>query len=422
MFPNLFLLHLISKHNQLLRITIYENISFLLCFFLGINAQAAGSIFNVSTEYPTITIRPNVNFFYPSAGIKITAPGFSILDVGNVCQMANNGFCLFGASPQSPKTLTFSGSGELTFTLCSNGSVALNCQLYAMRFTNEASAPRVYVGNNDQTISLCTANLENGKLDSCVDSGAEENFDNPYGIAFNSQGTKVYVTDVNAVKLCAVDTSTGLFGLCDDMTPVFQAAESIALTNDNTRAYITDYDERKVWLCNINEGDGTFEQCDPAGVNNLDGPEGIALNSDNSRAYIVDNGSESVCVCLINVQTGLFENCAPSADGLSDPEGIALTSDNSRAYISNSSSNTISVCNINSDTGLLDGCEIAGSEFSTPKGIALDNEKQLAYVANEEDDNVLVCDINPINGVFSSCMDSGQSFAAPLGIVFQPLS
>ncbi|WP_133131414.1 RCC1 domain-containing protein [Legionella yabuuchiae] len=98
-------------------------------------AANTGLIFDVTANKPNLTIRPNVNFFYPSAGIQITSPGFMLQNQGQDCALSASGFCLFAASPAQPKTLTVTGTGQLTYKLCTNGDAPLNCQNYAADFS-----------------------------------------------------------------------------------------------------------------------------------------------------------------------------------------------------------------------------------------------------------------------------------------------
>lgn len=383
-------------------------------------AQASGLIFNATAAPPNLTIRPNINFAYPNAGIKITSSGFSLNGVEQDCQMSGNGYCLFSTSPAIPKTFTFTGRGQLTYILCSDGAAALNCQHYSTGFTQDTpTVQKAYVGSEgDETVSLCTLNATNGTFDACVDSGAGDIFSNPYSIAFNTLGTQVYVTNSDTIQLCDVSTSTGLFSNCNILNNTsFETAEAIVLNNDSTRAYVTDYDEETIWLCNINASNGSFDDCSKTG-STVDSPEGIALNSDSSRSYAVSNGDEQVFVCDINLADGLLSNCSLSGTGFSSPEGIALTANDARAYVTNAGDDTVSVCDINPGDGALTNCvDASGGVFNFPTGIALNRDNTQAYITNKSSDVVSVCDIIASNGLFQNCVDSGDVISQPLGIV-----
>ena len=399
-------------------------ISLCAIFFCSSSlALAAGSIFEVTAAAPDLIIQPKVAFSYTRVGIKLTAPGFTINNIGQTCQMANNGYCLFAASQQSPKTLTISGTGQLTYILCSNGDAALNCQNYSTTFNSSVdSLTKAYVGRNGEDTSLCTINLEDGTLDNCVDAGDNSPSD-VYSLAFNTLGTRVYIAGDSSSNItkCDVDAGSGFLSNCQAFSQGFSAIEFVALNSANTRIYATDYDEGGVWVCDINASTGALENCILSGADINGAPEGIALNSDSSRAYIVVDDDNKVVVCDINANDGLLTNCSTTTEGtFNAPFGIALTNNNTRAYVTNTGgvSQVVTVCDVNANNnGALENCVLAGAGFSDPLGIALDDSKSRAYVTNEGDNSVSICDINDNTGLFNSCTSSGIS--SPQGITLQ---
>ncbi|WP_133131466.1 hypothetical protein [Legionella yabuuchiae] len=117
----------------------------ITCFTLSLITSVSfaantGLLFDVTANKPNLTIKPNVNFFYSSAGIQITSPGFTLQNPGHQnCTPTSSGFCLFAVSPSQPKTLTITGDGQLTYRLCTNGDAPLNCQNYTADFSDGAS-------------------------------------------------------------------------------------------------------------------------------------------------------------------------------------------------------------------------------------------------------------------------------------------
>ncbi len=131
-------------------------------------AANKGLLFDVTANNPNLTIRPNVDFYYPSAGIKITSPGFTLQNQGQDCTLSASGYCLFAASPTQPKTLTVAGDGQLTFQLCTNGDGPLNCQNYEKDFRRALEC----TGDNPTCFVMVSKNLVDGAMNVTTPSGA----------------------------------------------------------------------------------------------------------------------------------------------------------------------------------------------------------------------------------------------------------
>lgn len=103
----------------------------LLIAFMGAgfaSFAATGKLFTITRNFNQITITPTSNHYYPSMGIKITSN-----NTVNGCDISGNGYCLFSASPDTPKTLVVSGAGgTIEGNVCLNGPGAISCQKFSL--------------------------------------------------------------------------------------------------------------------------------------------------------------------------------------------------------------------------------------------------------------------------------------------------
>lgn len=138
-----------------------------------------------------LTTIPNHN--YPSAGIKIDTPGYTVADIGVQCTPISNGYCIFAVNSVTPKLITLTKTG-LTVpgaprnvqTQIGNGEVTVS---WTPPLSNGGSPITGYTVTSSppgSTPNVCT----NISSTSCVFTGLTNG--TPYVftvVATNSQGT-----------------------------------------------------------------------------------------------------------------------------------------------------------------------------------------------------------------------------------------
>ena len=105
-----------------------KHLTILLCLFTATFCQAkTGRLFTVTSSGSEITITPVLNRTYQKMGILITNN-----QTVTGCRQNSNGYCIFSASKNSPKTLTVSGSASnIQGNVCLNGLAQYSCQKIA---------------------------------------------------------------------------------------------------------------------------------------------------------------------------------------------------------------------------------------------------------------------------------------------------
>jgi hypothetical protein len=112
----------LGKDNLMKKISILSLLA--LWIVSNVSFSGTGKLFSAVFNGNTLTITPTANNYYPSMGIKFTSN-----TTVSGCTPSSNGFCLFAASPQSPKTLLLSGTANMIKgTGCLSGPAEYSCQ------------------------------------------------------------------------------------------------------------------------------------------------------------------------------------------------------------------------------------------------------------------------------------------------------
>lgn len=118
-------------------------IGFITLFTLSVLAHAkTDSLFNVTLNVNTLSVKPTINHNYTQAGIKIANLGGQIV---SGCIPNANGYCIFSASPQNSAQIILKNiQSPMDIILCLNGISQLSCEKY--QFTNSTQFSPVLSG------------------------------------------------------------------------------------------------------------------------------------------------------------------------------------------------------------------------------------------------------------------------------------
>lgn len=405
----------------------------LLCFFgallltmISSCFASSGPLFTVTADNYTLSITPNVpNHTYPTAGIKINTPGYTLANQGNECPNTN-GYCLFSTSSTQPNTVKIIGpSGPVSISLCLNALGPLFCQNY----TGLTNQTLLYVSNvGSQKIQKCSVK-SNNELDDCVETGVVSGITTPFplGIAINQSKTYLYVVLVgnnsppydSQVLKCPMDQN-GNLGSCADSANSgvpFIRPITIALNSANSLAYVTNQEADSVSICPIT-ANGNFGNCYYADNTPgfLDKPVDIFINHAGSFAYITNQGvSNNVVKCSIAAD-GNFSACAdanPLPSPFIKPDNIVLNKSDTIAYITDSTFQNIFQCQLGPNGNFV-SCASSGNAIpiSIIADIVLNSSETVAYVGNTS--QIYQCPIST-DGTLGLCTTAGGSgFGVPL--------
>lgn len=236
----------------------------------------------------------------------------------------------------------------------------------------------------------------------------------PFGIALSPDNTRAYVTDflpgngptntIEVVDINPSDTLTYNTVVATITLPSGASPNLLTFTPDGSRAYVADNGTNQVSVIDTNPSDTSTYNTDIADITVGAGPTGIAITPDGHRSYVTNATGNSISVIDTNAADGANYNTVlatiTTAVGLS-PTGIGITPDGTRAYFTDFGNDAVQTLDINpADTTTYNTvvATITVSGFG-PWGVAITPDGARAYVADSVNATVTVLDINPSDGV-----------------------
>jgi len=140
----------------------------------------------------------------------------------------------------------------------------------------------------------------------------------PYGIAFNPQGTKAYVTHVSSGTVSVIDTATNKVKAT---VTVGNSPAGVAVSPDGTKVYVTNWGSDTVSVIDTATNKVT------ATINVGDMPYGVAVSPDGTKVYVTKSGDGSVSV--IDTASNKVTSTVP----VETCWGVAVTPDGTRIYV-----------------------------------------------------------------------------------------
>jgi 6-phosphogluconolactonase (cycloisomerase 2 family) len=235
----------------------------------------------------------------------------------------------------------------------------------------------------------------------------------PVGIALSPDDTSAYVTNSGdgTVSQYDVDPTTGALS---PKTPATVAGISspihtgIAVTPNGRTAYVTNFNDNTVSQYGIDPTTGALSPKTPLTVATGKGPLGIAVTPDGNSAYVAGTTDGTVSQYDIDPLTGALTPKTPaSAPAGTAPSGVAVSPDGKSAYVHDAGS--VSQFDINSVTGALTpkspasviagtGSGGSGTDDSTPIAVSPDGKSVYDVSGSSEFPEILQYDVDPVSG------------------------
>ncbi len=265
----------------------------------------------------------------------------------------------------------------------------------------------------------------------------------PGVIAISSDGSRVYVANLNSDTVSVIETATNaVIATVIDVGPV---PIGIAITGDNSKIYVANFGTPSAPGKTVSVIDAaTNEEIDEVDVEpnpiavliapdnsrvyvaNADtitvidvprdivinkifvrggGPTNIAIAPDGSKVYLASSGRDRVSVIDVSV-----DRIIATINVGSKPSSMAITPDGSNLYVTNFSDDTVSVISTSTNTVIdivdLECMNDTGAVPCSPLSIAMTPNGAKAYVANFSGNTVSVIDVST-NSVITNITDVG---------------
>jgi 6-phosphogluconolactonase (cycloisomerase 2 family) len=236
----------------------------------------------------------------------------------------------------------------------------------------------------------------------------------PLGIAFNTDGTKMFITgntgdDVNEYTLSTgFDVSTASFVDSFSVSAQDTVPYGIAFNADGTKMFIVGYDGQDVNEYTLSTG---FDVSTASFVDSFSvaaqetTPTGIAFNTDGTKMFIVGNTGDAVNEYTLStgydVSTASFVDSFSVAaqDGL--PNEIAFNTDGTKMFIVGGSGQDVNEYTLStgfdvSTASFVDSFSVAAQD-TAPRGIAFNTDGTKMFIVGVTGDAVYEYNVGSIN-------------------------
>ncbi len=341
------------------------------------SAVAVGSSYNssgtqVTGTYGTLTIGADGSYTYAA-----TADAADPLDVGesytdDFVYTLSDGT----ATTTATLTITILGANDAPVARDDTGTI------------NEGDTLTV---NNDDNPSIVAGASFVDSFDSSSQEGT------PTGLAFNNDGTKMFVVGfssdaVNEYTLStAFDVSTSSF--VDAFTTSSQdgRATGIAFNNDGTKMFLTGYDGDDVNEYTLSTGFdvSTASFVDSFSVSSQeDNPSDLAFNSDGTKMFVVgitgDDINEYTLSTGFDVSTASYDSNFSVASQDIEPTGLTFSTDGKKMFVIGNTGNDVNEYTLStgfdvSTASFVDSFDVSGQE-GNPRAIAFNNDGTKMFI------------------------------------------
>ena len=274
-----------------------------------------------------------------------------------------------------------------------NTTLSTQTQTDEVWFVN--ATPKTY---DDNPFDISTATFTQN-----VSTNPPEN--NPRGVVFNNDGSKMYVVGIGADNVTEYnlsvpyDVTTATFTTSFRVFNEATGANGVAFNNDGTKMYIIDLGDDEVYEYNLSVG---FDVSTASFTEQFDigtefaTPLGITFNNDGTKMYVT--GFDGSNVTEYNLSTPFLVTSASLASGFSDsfnvpsPTDVAFNNDGSKMYILGGSRLNVSEYNLSvpfavSSATYTQNFSLTGI-VNAPHGLTLNNDGSKLYVVGFTNDGV----------------------------------
>jgi len=228
---------------------------------------------------------------------------------------------------------------------------------------------------------------------------------NPEGIAFSSDGKKMFVISANADGVAhyaladGFDVSTASFVVFFSVSDQDNAPQGLAFSSDGTKMFVIGDAGNDINEYTLADGftlfHTTFVNSFSVAVQETD-PTGVAFSSDGAKMFVVGFSGESVneytLVTAFDVSTASFVDSFSVAVQETSPEGVAFSSDGTKMFVVGNSGDDVNEYTLStgfdvSTASFEDSFSVAVQEI-TPRGFSFSSDGTKMFVVGNAGDDV----------------------------------
>ena len=311
-------------------------------FVIGFDADNVNE-YALSSVYPVTVTRTPPTFV--SSVLDLDAEVLTItfsetIDAANIVptkiHIRESGNYAGGTTLSAGELVTVADGATISFILNTSRLAAVT-GLITPELTIEPGAVRDESGN----LIVSTFDASTGKF---VDTTPISQENSPQGMAFSSDGTKMFVIgqagdDVNEYDLFPpFDASTLSFVNATSISEQEDAPEGIAFSNDGTKMFVVG-DGVSEYTLSAPFDASTLSFVDTTSASTQeDTPRGIAFSSDGTKMFVLEGSiggdvSEYALSAPFDASTLSFVDATPVSKQELTPRGIAFSSDGAKMFV-----------------------------------------------------------------------------------------
>jgi gliding motility-associated-like protein len=238
----------------------------------------------------------------------------------------------------TPQAIAVSKTGDVLYT--TNQDVSRVVKIFTATNTISNTSAKGYGIALNPTGSICyyTSGIGGNSLFAVnTTTGATSSITvgtDPLGVAVNSTGSRVYVTNAGSNSISVVNTTDNSVVTVPNPQGLWPYGIAIAKRPTEELVYIANGNSNTVSVIN------TFTNTALTFVNVAAPPTGVAASPDGEYVYVTHKGNNTLSVISTTTNTVI----KTIAVGIG-PVGVSVTPDGKKVYVANSGSNTVSVIN-----------------------------------------------------------------------------
>ena len=330
----------------------------------------------------------DINQYELSSFLELGTGSFASADVGKTIEANDGAFVLTATDGSNVET-----TAPTSYDQVASGS----WEMYGVVY-NSADGDLQLSGGLINTFDVSTAVYSQSFSVAAQDTA-------PYGIAFNTDGTKMFIVggegqDVNEYTLSTgFDVSTASFVDSFSVSAQDAAPRGIAFNTDGTKMFIVGAAGQDVNEYTLSTG---FDVSTASFVDSFSvaaqetNPWGIAFNADGTKMFVVgstgDDVNEYTLSTGFDVSTASFVDSFSVAAQDTTPWGIAFSNDGTKMFILGAAGQDVNEYTLStgfdvSTASFVDSFSVAGQDTS-PAGLAFNNYGTKMFVVGFVNDTV----------------------------------
>jgi len=234
--------------------------------------------------------------------------------------------------------ISIAESGQLTNCLPTGNPLDNNAFLHPTGVTINADNTQAYIANDyaeSSSIAGCKVDGSTGELTQCFinpgnNPGQPQALNNsPTSVAINPITQDLFVSAFYGQPATCLAQFSNVSGCLTIELPgyTFWSTTQVIVSPNNLYVYFANYGASFVSVCALDQLTGNLRGCtDSINITESDqyGVNAIALSNNSSLAYVSNFDKETISVCNVIETTGLFSSCNKLPQSFTQPSSIAI--------------------------------------------------------------------------------------------------